>query len=209
MNASSVCLWIALAPALSMLVNPPQAQAQADPKAPTTPVAPGTTTSPATAPAGQLRASGDVVVGEPAPDFDLWGSRNRELRLSRTRGDWVLLVFAERRESLGEMAPAHAELKGSGVVVLGVCHDKPQTVRTYTEKNKVPFEMLSDVTGEVSGIYGLYDGGARKILPGFVVLDRQGIVRVAVLGTQLPADHVAEIVRFTMMGSIGTTVEAP
>jgi peroxiredoxin Q/BCP len=200
MKAAPLCRWASLALTLLALALPSSVLAQNDPKAPATPVAPGTTPQSTTAPGGQLRVSGSIVVGEPAPDFDLWGSRNRELRLSRMRGDWVLLAFAERRESLAELAPAQSQLKSSGVVVLGVCHDKPQTVRAYAEKNKVPFEMLSDVTGEVSALYGLYDGLERSINPGFVVLDRQGIVRIAVLGTQLPADHIVEIVRFSMMG---------
>ena len=197
MNAASKCRWTALALALAL---PAAVLAQTDPKSPNPTTSPGTTPSTATAPTGQLRASGDVVVGEAAPDFDLWGSRNRELRLSRMRGDWVLLAFADRRESLGELAPAHQELKAAGVTLLGVCHDKPQTVRSYTEKNRIPFEILSDVTGEVSSLYGLYDGGGRRILPGFVVLDRQGVVRTALLGTQLPADQVVEIARYSMMG---------
>jgi len=200
MNAASICRWFALAPTLLALGMPLVALAQPDNKTPTTVMPDPTPTSSGAAPVGQLRVGGSVLVGEPAPDFDLWGSRNRELRLSRTRGDWVLLAFADRRESLGELTAVRSELKGSGVTILGVCHDKPQTVRTYTEKNKIPFEILSDVTGEVSSIYGLYDGGGRRILPGFVVLDRQGIVRMALLGTRLPPDQVVEIVRYSMMG---------
>jgi peroxiredoxin len=198
-NAASMCLWVVLAP-LSMFVLHESAHAQNDPKAPSTPVAPGTSGEGTGTPAGQLDVTGNVVVGEMAPDFDLWGSRNRELRLSRTRGDWVLLAFADRRESLAELAPAHADLRHTGVTLLGVCHDKPQTVRQYAEKNQVPFELLSDVTGEVSALYGLYDGAERRILPGFVVIDRFGVVRTALLGTQVPPGQVLEIVRYSMSG---------
>ena len=198
MNAASKCRWVVLA-SLSLFVLHGSAAAQTDPKTPT-PVAPGATGEGVGTPAGQLDVTGSIAVGEMAPDFDLWGSRNRELRLSRTRGDWVLLAFADRRESLAELAPAHAGLRQSGVTLLGVCHDKPQTVRQFAEKNQVPFELLSDVTGEVSALYGLYDTAERRILPGFVIIDRFGTVRTALLGTQIPPDHVVEIVRYSMSG---------
>src|SRR4029453_18752306 len=119
-----------LALALVTITWPATLLAQAEPKSPTR-TDPGTTTTSSGTPRSPVRVSGQIYVGELAPDFDLWGSRNRELRLSRTPGDWVLPPSAAGAETLGEITSIQPELTGLGVTVLGVCRDKPQTVRAY------------------------------------------------------------------------------
>src|SRR5262249_37303843 len=132
------------------------AWAQSDPKSREGSVTlrPGTVGN---APVSQLRINGRIYVGERAPDFSLWSSRDRELKLSRTRGDWVVLCFGNRREDLGALRKLQTALGASGITVLGVCHEKPQALRAFAERDSIPFEMLADVTGEISAIYGLYD----------------------------------------------------
>jgi len=58
--------------------------------------------------------------------------------------------------------------------------------------------MLADATGQVSAAYGLYDFTRSETRPGFVVLDRQGYVRFAVLGQVLPADDILHLVEFVV-----------
>ena len=55
------------------------------------------------------------------------------------------------------------------------------------------------MTGEVSEIYGLYDSGTSLAQPGFVVVDRAGIVRLALQGAA-PADQIVGLTRYTMTG---------
>jgi peroxiredoxin Q/BCP len=195
-------LWFSL---LSALCFASLALAQ-DPKSPTRP-APGTATGGSGTPHPQTRLSGEVYIGDRAPDFDLWSSRNRELRLSRLRGDFVLLTFADRREQLAPLAEIYESLASVGCVLLAVCSEKPQALQSYSQRQRIPFEMLSDVTGEISAMYGLYDGGRREIRPGFMVLDRQGVVRVALLGSMPPPGQIADLTRYIVTGLTGTPGE--
>jgi peroxiredoxin Q/BCP len=150
-------------------------------------------------PTGQLRLIGTVHVGEHAPDFTAASTSGRELTLSRMKGDWLVLVFAESREEFTGLRDLQNRLFEVGPRVLGICKDKPQRLRAYAESEELPFELLSDVTGEISALYGYYDWQSRATTRGFVVLDRFGVVRLALQG-QAPADQVADLARFTIAG---------
>jgi peroxiredoxin len=141
---------------------------------------------------------GRVLVGDVAPDFDLTSSRDRVIRLSKQRGDWVLLVFAPDRDDFAAYSTVNSDLAAIGVRLLGVCRENPQTLRTVAEKNGIPFEMLADATGEISSMYGLYDGARRCCIPGFLVLDRRGVVKLAVSGQQVPVNQVLSLTALTV-----------
>jgi peroxiredoxin len=128
-----------------------------------------------------LRISGNVYIGELAPDFELANWRGRPTKLSRMRGHSLLLVFSERREDLGRLRAILPMIADLDVVVVGVCADKPQTLRTFVERDTIPFELLSDATREVAAVYGLFDRERSWIQPGFLVLDATGTVRMALL----------------------------
>jgi len=164
-----------------------------------TPPTPSRSTTPApTSTHAALTVEGRVLVGDVAPDFDLTSSRDRQVRLSRQRGDWVLLVFASDRDDFTDYRSVNADLTAIGVRLLGVCRDNPQTLRTVAEKNDIPFEMLADATGEISSMYGLYDGSKRCCIPGFLVLDRRGVVKLAVSGQQVPPTQVLSLTALTV-----------
>jgi peroxiredoxin Q/BCP len=150
-------------------------------------------------PLGQLRLMGTVHVGESAPDFTATATSGRELTLSRLRGDWLVLVFAENREDFGALRDIQGRLLETGTRVFGVCKDKPQRLRSYAESEQLPFELLADDTGEISALYGFYSWERRATTRGFVVLDRQSVVRLAVQG-QAPPDQVANLAAFTITG---------
>jgi peroxiredoxin len=149
---------------------------------------------------GQLRVSGQVYIGERAPDFELSDTRGRPLKLSRFRGNWVVLTFTERREALVALRSIRAEMLDLGADLVAVCADKPQALRTLVDRDSIDFQVLSDPTREISAIYGLFDSAHSEILPGFLVLDRDGIVRLALLGQALPPSQIADLARFTISG---------
>jgi len=90
------------------------------------------------------------------------------------------------------------ELRLEGARYVGVYHEKAHTLKSVAERDTIPFQMLADATGQVSAAYGLYDFTRSETRPGFVVLDRQGYVRFAVLGQVLPADHILHLVEFVV-----------
>lgn len=184
---------------VTALVYPSLALAQIEPKTPNQ-SAPPQSTGEVSGPRPMHRVSGRVYVGERAPDFSLWGAHDREVKLSEYRGTWMLLGFADRREELADFINAHGELEAQGVQVLTVCHEKAHALRGFAQREQVQFEILADVTGEIAALYGLYSSEHRTIRPGFLVLDRQGIVRLAFLGQSLPSQQITELVRLTMTG---------
>jgi hypothetical protein len=105
-------------------------------------------------PFARSRVHGMVRVGDPAPDFELTSSTGGDVTLSRLRGDWLLLRFADDRQELANQAGMKEELDRMGVRLVAICGDKPQTLHTFVQRLALPFDILSDATGEVSAIYG-------------------------------------------------------
>ena len=158
--------------------------------------------SPAVVPHGepqfQNRISGDVAVGELAPDFELDASDGRHLQLSSLRGRWVMLVFGDRKETVAPMAQVAGTLDSSGISVVGICNEKTYFLASFVKNTRFPFPILSDVTREISAMYGLDDPRERSVQPGFVMIEPRGNVRFALLGETLPPDDVARLARFVV-----------
>ncbi|TMQ72343.1 MAG: redoxin domain-containing protein [Candidatus Eisenbacteria bacterium] len=150
-------------------------------------------------PLGQLRLIGTVRVGQSAPDFTLTSSAGPDRTLSRLKGDWLVLVFAENREDFAALRAVQERLLDGGTRLYGICKEKPQRLRSYVEEQRLPFEILADDTGEISALYGFYDWERRSTTRGFVVVDRRSVVRLALEG-QAPPDQVADLARFTITG---------
>jgi peroxiredoxin len=175
------------------------AGATPEPKAPpSTRTSSGSGTS---GPGGQMRIAGRLYVGDPAPDFELPSSRDRKVTLSHQKGDFLLLVFASDRDDFREVSAIYQDCGAIGVRIFGMCRDNPQSLRTTAQKQSIPFEMLADPTGEISSIYGLYDALHRTCVPGFVVIDRLGVVKLVVSGQQVPARQMLELTRLTIASS--------
>src|SRR5262249_2353407 len=99
MNAAALVLAaVELEFAAAALFAPP---ILAQPQSKTPPPSPPTTSTTSTnAPAGHVHVYGQVYVGDRAPDFTLDGSDGKIVRPSRFRGDWVVIVFADRKEKV-------------------------------------------------------------------------------------------------------------
>src|SRR5262249_29084283 len=123
-------------------------------------------------------------------------SNGLQEQLSRHRGQWVLLVFDDRYHALADYDSLDIRARKLGARVIGVCHEKQQTLTAASARDHFSMLLLADATGEVSAIYGLYDWGATTTQPGFFVLDRDGTVRLAILGRLFPADQMLELLKF-------------
>lgn len=149
-------------------------------------------------PGAQMRIAGQLYVGDPAPDFELPSSRDRKVTLSQQRGDFLLMVFASDRDDFDPVGSIYEDCGAIGVRIFGLCRDNPQSLRSTAQKLGIPFEMLADPTGEISSIYGLYDGVHRTCVPGFIVLDRKGVVKLMVSGQQVPPKQILELTRLAV-----------
>ena len=151
----------------------------------------------AVSPHAQLNSVGFVYIGDHAPDFVLDGSHGVPVQLSRLRGDLILLVFSDRRDEFVAMRAIEPQMREIGVRIVGVCHEKARTLDTYPERDAVPL-MLADATGEVAAAYGLWDGAGRQTIPGFFLLDRDGVVRIAFSGHHLPSDEIGRLTQIAV-----------
>jgi len=184
---------------IALILLPALAWSQEEPKNPRRPATPPVDAAAHPPRSGtSMMITGQVIVGERAPDFELDGSEGHPVRLSHLRGDWVLLVFSDRKEPAAELRGSYDELAKLGIKIVGVCDEKPGNLKSFAERTALPYVLLGDVTGEISAMYGLHDRARSAILPGFVVIDREGTVRMAVLGQQLPAEDIAHLARFAM-----------
>lgn len=179
------------------LTLPPQALAQKDDKP--TPRAPEAAPAPAV-PHTRVHIRGEIVIGERAPDFELDASTGRPLRIGSLRGDWVLLLFDSRKEEVAAVRRVHDGLRTLGVRPVGVCDEKAYHLESYARRETIPFPLLADPTGEISAIYGLYDSERATTGPGFVLLDRGGVVRMALLGQRFPPEDVERLIRYAITG---------
>ena len=191
------CPALAFVLGIAALANAPQAIAQSKVGPP--PSAP-TTSTPSSAPQARVHIYGQVYIGDRVPDFTLDGSDGKVVRPSRFRGDWLVMAFADRKEKLVQLSTIHEELTSLGVRVLGVCKEKAHNLQTYSTRQRLPIVMGADWTGEVSSLYGLYDSERSMITPGFLLVDREGIVRMALQGQNLPPQQIAALVRFAVTG---------
>ena len=162
---------------------------------------PATPQSPVSPTAQESRLRSQVYVGEPAPDFELDGSQGQPVRLAHLKGYWILLVFADRRADLAPLKEIEPDLRRLGVKPYGVSADKAHVLKSHAEREHLPVILLSDVTGEISQVYGLYDTRMRLVRPGFLLIDRQGVVRMALLGQRIPFEEMLALVRSSVTGS--------
>lgn len=148
-------------------------------------------------PFSRVRVSGRVMVGDHAPNFELTSSDGHDVALNKLRGDWLLLRFADGRAEFADLAPMKDQLEKIGVRMIGICGDKPQTLRAFVQRQSLPFEILSDASGEVAAMYGFYDPTTLSGRTGMVIVDRRGVVRMALQGGA-PAEQVVELARYTV-----------
>ena len=141
-----------------------------------------------------------IYVGEPAPDFELDGSLGRPERLSRLKGYWILLVFSDTRSEVAPIKEIEPDLRKLGVKPYAVCADKAHVLKAFAEKMELSCVLLSDVTGEISQLYGLYDLLHSRIRPGFVLINRQGVVDMALLGQMIPMEDILGLVHTAVTG---------
>jgi peroxiredoxin Q/BCP len=181
---------------LGCALSAPIAWAQGEPKE--RPSTPPPADAQARVPRARLRAGTALTVGDPAPDFELADPDGHPIRLLQLRGAPVLLCFADRKEDFLPLRDAVDSLRAAHVQVVGVSRQQPQSLHRFAEHDRFAITLLADGTGDVASLYGLYDSLHSAVLPGFLVLDRDGVVLLAVLGRTLPPDQIVGITRYVL-----------
>jgi peroxiredoxin Q/BCP len=150
--------------------------------------------------ASGLGIASNLVPGEEAPSFELQNAEGRWVRLRELRGQWVALLFANTRASLGPLRRIEGDLMGLGVRLVAVAPDDPRALRAFSNRQRIGFEMLSDPTGEISRLYGMFDPEQIGVRPGLVLVDPTGVARAARHLAPLDPDEVLDSVRQSLFG---------
>jgi peroxiredoxin len=182
-----------------MLIGVASVSAQQRPPAGTTPSS-ELPRSDSTDPFARSSIQAQVYVGQTAPDFELDDASGKPTRLSRFRGDWVILVFADRGRDLVPLQKVEGEMRRMGARLVSVTHEKTRSLRNVARRDSLMFVLLSDVTGQVAASYGMYDYERSEIRPGFLMIDRDRTVRMMLVGPLPPSDALARLAEFSITG---------
>ena len=143
----------------------------------------------------------ELGIGARAPDFNMDGSQGQAVHLSDLKGHWALIVFSETRNTMAPLEGLDGDLRKVGVSLYGICRDAAPTLKTYAAHQQLSFVLLSDMTREVSQVYGMYDEDNQQIQPGIVLLDPKGVVRMTLLGQSLHAAEILQLVLHSVTGA--------
>ena len=140
------------------------------------------------------------LVGQLAPDFTLKNSNGEAVSLSDFRGKKVVLVFfpfAFTGTCTAELCAIRDNVDDfidADTVVISVSCDSHFTLRNFAESEHFTHVMLSDFWphGEVSRKYGVFLEERGMAARGTFVIDREGVVRWAVVNSPADARSTAE-----------------
>ena len=109
-----------------------------------------------------------LAVGAPMPQFELRDQEGRTVRSSDLAGKRYLLWFYPKAMTPGCTVEAkslrdnYAVLEKSGVAVLGVSFDEPESNKQFVAAEALPFRLLSDTNRTLAVAVGAADSADAK-----------------------------------------------
>ena len=101
----------------------------------------------------------NLEVGDKAPNFILNDQNNESHQLSDYEGRWVILYFYPKDDTPGcttqacDFRDAVKRIIASRSVVFGLSLDSVESHKRFSDKNKLPFSLLSDEEGVTAKSY--------------------------------------------------------
>ena len=134
-------------------------------------------------------------VGVAAPDFAGIDQDDSEIRLSSLRGQWVVLYFYPKDETIGCTAEACAfrdnmeSIAGLGAQVFGVSVQDPDSHRRFAEHHRLNFRLIADADKRISKAYGVLGilGLSKRVT---YLIDPEGRIRDVHRSELNPKGHV-------------------
>lgn len=130
-------------------------------------------------------------------DFS-WSENGKEVKLSDHKGKVILLNFWATwcppcRKELPDLAQISTELKDKDFVMIGVSVDDNQEILDkFLQTNKIPYTVVFEPS-ELVGKYMTTAGQTQNVVPQTYIIDKEGKVVEAVLGSRSKADFLSLI----------------
>ena len=144
--------------------------------------------------------------GISAPDFETTDQFGNKLKLSDFRGKKIVLYFYPKDNTPGctqeacNLRDNYNLLLSRGYVVLGISPDSEASHGKFTQKQNLPFQILTDADKEIVNAYGVwqlkkmcgreYMGVVRTTF----IIDEEGRIEEVIEKVKV-ADHAAQIVK--------------
>jgi len=139
-----------------------------------------------------------------APEFDLPATSDQRISLASLKGSKVVLYFYPRDATPGcttesqNFRDAIDSFTKAGAVVLGISQDSIASHEKFKAKQEMPFELLSDESGEICKAYDviklkkMYGKEFEGIERSTFLIDEKGVLRVEWRKVKVPG-HVDEV----------------
>jgi len=141
-----------------------------------------------------------IKVGDRIPAFKLKNQNGSEVYSASLIGDKNLVIyFYPKDDTPGctkescSFRDAYEDFLELDAEVIGVSSDDEKSHKKFTEKHKLPFDLLADSKKTVRKAFGV-PGNLFGLIPGRVtyIIDKQGIVRSIFNSQTDPVGHIAE-----------------
>ena len=109
----------------------------------------------------QVTAADQVVVGQPAPEFELPDQEGQLHSLEDYRDRWVVLYFYPKDGTPGctteacEFRDNIFAFREMNAQILGISLDDVESHKSFAEDHKLPFPLLADPEGTAADAYGV------------------------------------------------------
>ena len=101
------------------------------------------------------------VIGEIAPEFELFDQNEQLHSLEDYRDQWVVLYFYPKDETPGctteacEFRDNIFAFRKLNTQILGISLDDVESHKKFVEKHGLPFPLLADIEGKAAEAYGV------------------------------------------------------
>ncbi len=143
-------------------------------------------------------------LNKPAPNFDLPATSDKSISLSDLQGSKVVLFFYPRDDTPGcttesqNFRDTFEQFTESNTIILGISQDSVASHEKFKAKQEMPFDLLSDESGEVCQAYDvirlkkMYGKEFEGIERSTFVMDETGVLRAEWRKVKVPG-HVEEV----------------
>ena len=145
-----------------------------------------------------------VTVGKKVPDFTVPVTGGTDWSLANAKGEKVVIYFYPKDMTTGctkesqDFRDRYPAFRKAKVRVLGISRDSLKSHDKFREKEKLPFELLSDAEEKVCKIFdvikekSLYGRKYMGIDRSTFLIDAGGVLRREWRGVKVPG-HVEEV----------------